>query len=90
MAWDMVLATRAGQDGSWFARSGRSPQLGHVRCDQGGNSQLMHTGCVMEKVTHQLRGVQLIDAVVIGKARGVLWARTHLAHLHHSHSTPPS
>lgn len=90
MAWDMVLATRAGQDGSWFARSGRSPQLGHVRCDQGGNSQLMHTGCVMEKVTHQLRGVQLIDAVVIGKARGVLWAHTHLAHLHHSHSTPPS
>lgn len=76
MARDMLLATRAGQDGSWFARSGQSPQLGHVRCDQGGKSQLMHTGCVMEKVTHQLRGVELIDVVVIGKARGVMCTHT--------------
>lgn len=40
----------------------------------------MHMGCLMEKVTDQLRRRELIDAVVIGEACGVLQAYTHLAH----------
>lgn len=82
----------AGQDGRWFAWSGQSPRLGHVCRDRGGNSQLMHAGRFMEKVTHQLRRAELIDAVVIGEACGVLWARMHLTHPHqsHHHSTHPS